>query len=101
MNLGDRIKEFYEEFSKNPPKILKIIGALALEMPFNLKIGEYTLYGVIDRIDEEKDGVMIIDYKTGTSKDKPDKEQLLIYKMAATEVLGLKPKSLSYFYFNN
>ena len=25
-------------------------------MPFNLKIGGYTLYGVIDRIDELKDG---------------------------------------------
>ena len=35
-----------------------------MEMPFNLKIGEYTLYGVIDRIDETGEGgARIIDYK--------------------------------------
>src|SRR3989344_3542531 len=33
------IKEFYRQFKKNPPKILKINGQAALEMPFNLKIG--------------------------------------------------------------
>ena len=73
-------------------------------MPFNLKIGGYTLYGVIDRIDEEKDGVIIIDYKTGQSKDKLDfesKEQLLIYQIAAQEVLHLKPKQLAYYYLDD
>jgi DNA helicase-2/ATP-dependent DNA helicase PcrA len=98
------IKEFYEQFSKNPPKILKINGSAALEMPFNLKIGGYTLYGVIDRIDELKDGVAIIDYKTGQSKDKLDfeaKEQLLIYQIAAQEVLHLKPKQLAYYYLDD
>ncbi len=109
------IKEFYSQFSKNPPKILKINGNAALEMPFNLKIGGYTLYGVIDRIDELKGGpsspdgssgrlCSIIDYKTGQSKDKLDldaKEQLLIYQIAAQEVLHLKPKELSYYYLDD
>ncbi|MCX6721652.1 MAG: UvrD-helicase domain-containing protein, partial [Candidatus Staskawiczbacteria bacterium] len=102
---GERIiKEFYKQFSKNQPKILKINGQSALEMPFNLKIGEHTLYGVIDRIDEEKDGITIIDYKTGQSKDKLDfdaKEQLLIYQIAAQEVLHLKPKKLAYYYLDD
>jgi DNA helicase-2/ATP-dependent DNA helicase PcrA len=102
---GKRIlKEFYEQFEKNPPKILRINGAPALELPFNLKIGEHTLYGVIDRIDETEDGVMIIDYKTGQSKDKLDtdaKEQLLIYQIAAQEVLHLKPKQLAYHYLDD
>jgi len=98
------IKEFYDQFTKNAPKILKIGGQSALELPFNLKIGEHTLFGVIDRIDEEKDGVIIIDYKTGQSKDKLDfdaKEQLLIYQIAAQEVLHLKPKQLSYYYLDD
>ncbi|MFA5084132.1 MAG: UvrD-helicase domain-containing protein [Candidatus Paceibacterota bacterium] len=116
--LGRKIvKDFYDEFLNNPPKVLKINNALALEMPFNLKIGEYTLYGVVDRIDEEKDlpagrqglpaqagGVTIIDYKTGGSKDTlslDDKEQLLIYQIAAEEVFKLKPQKLVYHYLTD
>ncbi|MGA2418330.1 MAG: UvrD-helicase domain-containing protein [Candidatus Staskawiczbacteria bacterium] len=100
--LGKKIiKEFYAQFEKNPPKILKINGQLALEMPFNLKIGEHTLFGVIDRIDDTKNGIEIIDYKTGSSKEKPDKEQLLIYQIATEEVLHLKPKQLAYYYLED
>ncbi len=113
------LKDFYAQFEKNPPKILKINpstpfdtaqgmssgqGTLALELPFNLKIGDYILFGVIDRIDELKDGVEIIDYKTGQLKDKLDfenKEQLLIYQIAAQEVLKIKPKELSYYYLDD
>ena len=97
------IKAFYEEFVKNPPKILKINQEFALEMPFNLKIGGYTLRGVVDRIDEMDGGVAIVDYKTGNSKEKleaDDKEQLLIYQIAAKEVFGINPKELIYHYLN-
>jgi DNA helicase-2/ATP-dependent DNA helicase PcrA len=97
----ETIKNFYQEYIKNPPKILKINGSLALEMSFNLKIGEHTLFGVIDRIDQMPKGVVIIDYKTGQSKEKPDKEQLLIYQIAAQEVLHLKPKQLAYYYLDD
>ena len=103
--LGKKIvKDFYQEFIKNPPKILKINNSFALEMPFNLKIGKNTLYGVIDRIDEKEGGVAIIDYKTGNSKEKlmpEDKEQLLIYQIAAEEIFKVKPKELIYDYLND
>ncbi|MEK7541049.1 MAG: UvrD-helicase domain-containing protein [Patescibacteria group bacterium] len=98
------IKNFYKDFSKNPPKIFKINNDLALEIPFNLRVGDYTLFGVIDRIDEVNGGVAIIDYKTGQSKDKLDfenKEQLLIYQIAAEEVLKIQPKELTYYYLEN
>jgi len=98
------LKDFYKKFCDNPPTILKVNGGLALEMPFNLKIGEHTIYGVIDRIDDSKDGLTIIDYKTGQSKDRLDadaKEQLLIYQIAAQEVLHLKPQKLSYCYLDD
>jgi len=48
--------------------------------------------------------VAIIDYKTGNSKDKlylDDKEQLLIYQIAAEEVFKIKPKELIYHYLND
>jgi DNA helicase-2/ATP-dependent DNA helicase PcrA len=98
------IKDFWGKFEKNPPQILQVNGSPALEMPFNLKIGGHTLFGVIDRIDDSHDGITIVDYKTGESKDKLDadsKEQLLIYQIAAQEVLGFKPQKLAYFYLND
>ena len=103
--LGKKIiKEFYNEFSKNPPKILKINNEFALEMPFNLKVNGYTLRGVIDRIDGLDGGVAITDYKTGNAKEKletDDKDQLLIYQIAAKEVFNMNPKELIYHYLNN
>ena len=103
--LGKKIiKNFYDDFVKNPPKIIKINNSLALEIPFNLKVGGYTLFGVIDRIDELSDGVAILDYKTGRVKEKldfEDKEQLLIYQIATEEVLKLKPKQLTYYYLED
>src|SRR3989344_4099922 len=102
--LGKKIiKDFYEEFLKNSPKILKINNEIALEIPFNLKIGGNNLYGVIDRIDEKAGGVLIMDYKTGNAKEKltpEDKEQLLIYQIAAEEIFKIKPKELTYYYLN-
>ncbi len=103
--LGKRIiKDFYDEFKKNPPNILKVNNDLALELPFNLKIGSYNLYGVIDRIDDLSDGVKIVDYKTGKPKKKleaDDRAQLLIYQIAAEEVLRIKPKELAYYYLED
>ena len=103
--LGKKIiKDFYADYKKNPPKILKINNELAIELPFNLKIGEYKLVGKIDRIDDLGEGARIVDYKTGNPKEKldaDDKSQLLIYQIAAEEVLGIKPKQLAYYYLED
>jgi CRISPR/Cas system-associated exonuclease Cas4 (RecB family) len=76
-----------------------------IEKPFNIKIGGYLVKGAIDRIDYLDDGtVEVIDYKTGTPKDKlvfQDKRQLLLYKIAAEEALGLKVSKLSFYYLEN
>ncbi|MFA6098240.1 MAG: UvrD-helicase domain-containing protein [Patescibacteria group bacterium] len=82
----------------------KFSKPLHLEKGFNIKLGNYSLRGVIDRIDEIKKGeVEIIDYKTGqfpkNGKLSPDeKEQLMIYDLAVREVMKLKPVVLSYYY---
>ncbi|MEA3295956.1 MAG: ATP-dependent DNA helicase, partial [Patescibacteria group bacterium] len=108
------LKVFYNDFVKNNPKIKIIQDNPALEQSFNLKIGDYNIRGKIDRIDELGDGVKIIDYKTGAMKEKlltpkgkprkvqpKNKEQLLIYQIAAQEVFNLKPKELCFHYLED
>lgn len=108
------LKVFYNDFIKINPKIKIIQDNPALEQSFNLKIGDYNIRGKIDRIDELGNGVKIIDYKTGSMKEKlltpkgaprkvqpKNKEQLLIYQIAAQEVFNLEPKELCFHYLEN
>jgi RecB family exonuclease len=95
------LKYFWDNYRKTKPQILEINGQPALELGFNLKINGCTIRGKIDRIDKTRQGIEIIDYKTGAVKERlrpEDKQQLLIYQIAAAEVLGLEPALLSYLY---
>ncbi len=101
--LGEKcLKIFYQDFAENIPKIQYIEGKPALEQNFNLKIENYSIIGKIDRINVlSEHEVEIMDYKTGRPKEKlssEDKQQLLIYQIAAEEVLGLNPIKLTYYY---
>ena len=92
--------DYLKSFESNLP------SPLFLEQGFTLKFGDVVLKGRIDRMDQFEDGVEIIDYKTGTPKTdktmKPeDREQLYLYQMAAIDVLGLKPKKLTYHYLED
>jgi DNA helicase-2/ATP-dependent DNA helicase PcrA len=94
----EAVKMFYDKFVAELPKPVKV------EEGFWLKIGEHSIKGRADRIDEIDGGVEIIDYKTGKEKKKlesDDKMQLLIYQLAAEECLGLKPQKLTYYYLNS
>jgi RecB family exonuclease len=80
-----------------------------LEGGFKIKVGEYSINGRIDRIDQLPDGSLeIIDYKTGKPKEKivgDDKDQLLIYQIATQELpryrhLGATSK-LTFYYLND
>lgn len=94
------LKKFYQDLGKTIPV------PLFLEHPFNLKVKDdqaYTIKGVIDRVDEEDGKLVLIDYKTGTAKDPDklsleDKEQLLIYQLAAKEIFDRTVKKLYYYY---
>ncbi len=89
------LKMFYDSYLQRLPE------AINLEYGFNLKIGDYSLRGQIDRIDKLGDGIKIVDYKTGKAKEKlssEDKEQLLIYQIAAEQVLRVKVNELSFYY---
>jgi DNA helicase-2/ATP-dependent DNA helicase PcrA len=95
------LKSFYEDFKKNPPQILGV------EQGFVFKLGEYWLKGKIDRVDKVEGGLELIDYKTGRPKEKlnaEDKEQLLIYQLAAQSLQNIFPekvKTLTYYYLEN
>ncbi len=102
--LGEKIlKEFYAKHKSNWPR------ALFLEKGFRLKVktGEeiFTIRGVIDRIDETSGGkIKIIDYKTGRPKEKlsfEDKEQLLLYQLAARELFSQEVAAVAFYYLEN
>lgn len=98
---GERIlKEFYHKFEGNWPV------PLFLEKGFNIKVKDYTLKGVFDRVDVAEDNTWeIMDYKTGQAKTEKitfeDKKQLLIYQIAAEEVFQTKVKNLTFYYLSN
>ena len=94
------LKGFYDEIKNNPPKVKY------LERGFSWKIKDYYMRGRMDRVDVLEEGIEIVDYKTGKPKENgklttEDKEQLLIYQMAAEEVYKEKPAKLTFHYLND
>lgn len=91
-----QLKNFYEEFLASPPK------PKFLEQMFKIAMGPYKFTGKIDRIDEAKGGVVVYDYKTGgeprSGLEKVDKDQLIIYQIAAEEFLREKVVDERYWY---
>lgn len=75
-----------------------------LEFPFEIELHDehyghdYVLTGVIDRIDQEEDSLVIVDFKTGKRKPSPREltsdVQLSVYAFAAKEVFGQTVREL-------
>jgi DNA helicase-2/ATP-dependent DNA helicase PcrA len=89
------LEKAYESAEKSPPKIL------FLEKDFVLKLGDRSIRGKIDRLDELSDGTLeVIDYKTSEPKAAEDlktenKRQLFIYQMAIEQCLGRRAGKLT------
>ena len=93
------LKYFFDHWDQNAPL------PLYLEYGFTFKLApDCSLRGAIDRIDQADGGIRLVDYKTGKPKAKlaaEDKEQLLLYQLAAEEVLKAKVTSLMFYYFDD
>jgi DNA helicase-2/ATP-dependent DNA helicase PcrA len=72
--------------------------ALHTEQSFEIRVGETSVVGRIDRIDRRPDGsVAIVDYKTGKARDQQNADeslQLSLYAIAAQEKWGYKVGAL-------
>ncbi len=90
------LKHFYERFVSAPPK------TKYLEKFFKIAMGPYKFVGKIDRLDQLTNGVGIVDYKTTakppTDLQKVDKDQLIIYQIAAQEFLRETVTQAQYWY---
>lgn len=79
------IRAFADDCIEHPPNVK------CLEAPFDWRIGQHSIKGAIDRVDELEDGsIVIYDYKTGQAKEadqltSEDKEQLRMYQLAMEE----------------
>lgn len=65
---------------------------LAAELAFEVKAGDYRLAGIVDRLDESKSGLIVVDFKSGTrkpsSKDLDEELQFTIYAFAIEGMMG-------------
>ena len=98
----DALVRIYDETAANQPRVLH------LEKEFTIKIGEATLRGKIDRLDELVDGsIEVVDYKTAEPKTEEDiktenKRQLFIYQMAVEQCLaGRHAGRLTFYYLRD
>ncbi len=61
-----------------------------------------TLFGRLDRIDEEADGTLhVIDYKGGGRPEEIDSQQLLIYALLAERTLKREVSNVSFWYLDD
>lgn len=95
---------YIEEHRDKPAPIL-------LEHPFEIEAFDvpddypFTLRGVIDRVDEEDDGLVIVDFKSGKRKPSPkilgEDLQLTIYAYAAWRLFGQNAKRVVYYHLRD
>ena len=76
---------------------------LMVEPYFQVEVAAgVTLFGRVDRIDEESDGSLhVIDYKTGSHPDEVDVGQLRLYAIMAEESLRRSVSRISFWYLDD
>jgi len=79
-----------------------------IEEPFNFKLDDVKITGRFDRIDEELDGAVIMDFKTSEIKTQKDADrrvkeskQLLLYSLAYQNISGELPKRVELYFLES
>lgn len=95
---GERLlTKFYEWWQQQPRTVL------AVEKGFTIPLDTLRTSGRFDRVEEEKNGVHVIDYKTSAPRTQEEVDadlQLSIYAMAAEELFGKPCTKLTMLYLN-
>ena len=95
------LRELYDDIKDKEMHPVALEKGFVIKIPDDTRGLEYSLYGVIDRVDEINGNLEIIDYKTGKAKDNlksDDKEQLLIYQLAGREIFEKPVAKLTFHY---
>lgn len=78
---------------------------MAAELSFEITIGDDKLKGVIDRIDETAEGLVIVDFKSGVRKLTPQEVerdlQLTVYAFAAGQLYGKSVARVAQYYLRD
>ena len=78
---------------------------MAAELRFKIGIGDEKLCGVIDRIDEHEDGLVIVDFKSGArklSQSEIERDlQLTVYAFAAQRLYGRPTARVAQYYLRD
>ena len=76
---------------------------LLVEPYFQVEVApQVTLFGRVDRIDEEAAGTLhVIDYKTGSHADEVDAKQLRLYAIMAEKSLGKPVTKMSFWHLDD
>ncbi|MCS7184955.1 MAG: diguanylate cyclase, partial [bacterium] len=86
------LENFFEKMGKD-------VNVISTEEYFRVEIENFILAGRIDRIDRKKEGIEIVDYKTGTYELKPETLkndlQLKIYALGYYKLKNEMPKSIA------
>jgi len=92
----DQLQAFYNTYSAAPANVLH--QEKRFELPLEHEI---VVTGRIDQINQiDRDGIEIVDYKTGRPRDEKKASedlQLSVYAIAAQEVLGIDPTRLVFY----
>jgi RecB family exonuclease len=95
---GDMLVRYVEANRGKP-------APLVIEFPFELSVGDHEICGIIDRIDEAADGLILTDFKSG--KAKPSARvlnadlQLTIYAFAIEQLFGEAPSRVIYYHLRD
>jgi len=94
-----QLKEFYKKNEK------QLKAPLYVEEPFEVDLGPHKVVGKIDRVDDLGGGdVEVIDFKTGSPKDKKFVQkslQLSIYALAVPKAFNSRPRVLSLYFLES